>query len=65
MQINNIRNEKGGHNNKHGGNPENHQVILQKPVLHKIGNCKRNGQFSAKIPHTKLNQGQISNLNKT
>ncbi|MBV2150709.1 endonuclease/exonuclease/phosphatase family protein [Sphingobium sp. AS12] len=28
MQINKIRNEKGGHNNRHRGNPENHQVIL-------------------------------------
>ena len=37
---------KRGHKNRHGGDIDNHQVIFQKPVLHKIGKPKGNGQFS-------------------
>jgi hypothetical protein len=31
-QINEIR-KKGGHNNKHQGNPGNHQGLLSKPIF--------------------------------
>ena len=48
IQINKIRNEKGRHNNRHGGNLENHQVILQKGMgrqeMRKVGEKRRNGK---------------------
>lgn len=43
--------------NRHGGNTDNLQVIVHKPVFHKILNFK--GQFSD--PILKLNQEQINN----
>ena len=43
-QINKIRNEMGDITTD-TGNSENHQILLQKLVCHKIGKCERNGQF--------------------
>jgi hypothetical protein len=51
--INKIR-VKGGHNNIIWGNPKNHEIILQKPILNKTGKPGRNGQFSRLIPGTKV-----------
>lgn len=31
--------------NRHGGKPDNHQVMLPKPVFHKILKFKRNGKL--------------------
>ena len=56
---------KRGHNNRHGGNPENHhQVILQKPVSTKLENLKEMDNFLDKYHIPKLNQDQVSKLNE-
>ena len=36
---------KEGYSNRPRGNPENHQIILQNPVLHKIGKHKGKDNF--------------------
>ena len=47
-EYSNYQNQKwkGGYSNRYGGNIGNHQVIFCKPVLHKIGKLKGNGQLS-------------------
>jgi hypothetical protein len=38
MLINKIRNEKGDITTESEENQKNHQILLQKPILHRIGN---------------------------
>jgi hypothetical protein len=36
---------------------KNHQILLQKLILNKTGKSERNGQFSRKMPSTKVKLG--------
>jgi hypothetical protein len=61
---------KVGDNNKHQGNPENHQGLLWKPIFKQIGKSKRNEQIYIYIyiyiyMHQKLNQEDTNYPNRS
>jgi hypothetical protein len=55
---------KKGHDNRKWENLKNHSVLLQKPVLHKIGKSKWNGQFCWYMPLNKIKWRSGQKLNR-
>ena len=55
---------KKGHNNRHRVNTEYQEIIFQKPVLQKIEKLNGMDTFIDKYYLPKLNQDQISKLNR-